>query len=173
MIGWRRVTSDYKYRLSNPTRDRAGFTILDIDHYAPFLLNAVANAWQRQTSAIYRSRFDLGIVDWRVIAMLNIEPEITANRICEVIRLDKAAVSRSLKLLEERGLVGFEASAPDARKRRWWLTDAGQKAHADFLDVALNCEAQMLADVPFEDLEVFLKTMKHMLANLDRTTLGE
>lgn len=166
------MTSPYKDRLSKPTRDRAGFTILDIDHYAPFLLNAVANAWQRHTSAIYRNRFGLGIVDWRVIAMLNIEPEITANRVCEVIRLDKAAVSRSLKLLEDRGLVAYEASATDARKRRWWLTDTGQTAHADFLDVALKCEAQMLAGVPAEDLENFLKTMKHMLGNLDRMTPG-
>lgn len=167
------MTSAQKDRQSNPTRDRDGFTILDIDNYAPFLLNAVSNAWQRQTSAIYRSRFDLGIVEWRIIAMLNIEPEITANRICEVIRLDKAAVSRSLKLLEERGLAGYEASATDPRKRRWWLTNAGQEAHAELLAVALKCEAQMLAGVPPEELEIFLKTMRRMLRNLDRTTLGD
>lgn len=151
----------------SPTRDRDGFTILDIDHYAPFLLNAVSNAWQRQTSAIYRREFDLGIVDWRVMAMLNIEPRITANRVCEVIRLDKAAVSRSLKLLAERGLTAFEAPATDPRKRRWWLSDEGQRVHAALMEIALDCEARMLADVPLEDLEVYLKTMRQMLRNLD------
>ena len=173
MIGWRKVSGSDLARLSSPTRERDGVTILDIDHYAPFLLNAVSSAWQRQTSAIYRSRFELGIVDWRVIAMLNIEPDITANRVCEVIRLDKAAVSRSLKQLNERGLVDYEASATDPRKRRWRLTEAGHRTHADLLDVALRCEAQMLADIPPDELEMFLKTMRHMLRNLDRITLGD
>lgn len=153
-------------RLSSPTRDRAGIRILDIDHYAPFLLNAVSSAWQRQTSAIYRRNFDLGIVDWRVMAMLNIEPEITANRICEVIRLDKAAASRSLKLLEARGLASYAAAGSDPRRRSWWLTDEGQEVHAEILAIALECEARMLADIPPQDYETFLAVMHKMLGNL-------
>ena len=155
-------------RISSPTRLRDGQQILDIDHYAPFLLNAVSNAWQRQTSAIYRARFGLGIVDWRVLAMLNIEPEITANRVSEVIRLDKAAVSRSLKLLHERALVAYAASATDPRKRRWWLTDKGQAIHAEILAIALECEAGMLAGIPADRLDIFLSVMRDMLANLDK-----
>ena len=156
-----------QHRISSPTRDRDGHTVLDIDYYAPFLLNAVASAWQRQTSAVYRNKFDLGIVDWRIIAMLNIEPDITANRICEVIRLDKAAVSRPLKVLNERGISAYAASNSDPRKRRWWLTEEGLKIHADLLSLALGCEAELLADVPPDDLEIFLKSMRQMLRNLD------
>lgn len=35
----------------------------------------------------------------RVLAMLKVESNISANRICQVIGLDKAAVSRALKQL--------------------------------------------------------------------------
>lgn len=154
-------------RISSPTRDRAGIRILDIDHYAPFLLNAVSSAWQRQTSAIYRHDFDLGIVDWRVMAMLNIEPEITANRVCEVIRVDKAAVSRALKVLEARGLATATATGSDARRRSWALTDAGQEIHSEILAIALEWEARMLADIPPRDIDTFLRVMRDMLANLD------
>ncbi|WP_425052209.1 MarR family winged helix-turn-helix transcriptional regulator [Psychromarinibacter sp. S121] len=162
------MTDTRQDRISSPTRDRDGIEILDIDHYAPFLFNAVSGAWHRKTSAIYRSQFDLGIVDWRVIAMLNIEPDITASRVCEVIRQDKAAVSRSLKLLHSRGLVAYEAAMNDPRKRSWWLTDEGQRIHAEIMTIALAAEAQMLEDVPPEELEIFLKTLRHMLRNLDR-----
>ncbi|WP_010139378.1 MarR family winged helix-turn-helix transcriptional regulator [Oceanicola sp. S124] len=162
------MTDQSNRRISSPTRHRDGVRILDIDYYAPFLLSAVSSAWQRQTSAIYRSDFNLGIVDWRVIAMINIEPEITANRICEVIRLDKAAVSRSLKLLGERGLATFEATASDPRRRRWWLTEAGQKVHHDILAIALECEARMLEDIAPEEIEIHLKVMRAMLRNLDK-----
>ncbi|WP_417210445.1 MarR family winged helix-turn-helix transcriptional regulator [Antarctobacter sp.] len=161
------MTDTPKDRISNPTKLRSGVKILDIDHYAPFLLNAVSNAWQRKTSAMYRKEFDLGIVEWRVIAMLNIEPEITAHRICEVIRLDKAAVSRSLKLLNQRGLVGFEALTSDPRKRRWWLTESGRAIHAEIMEIALRSEGEMLAGVPPEDLEVFLAVIRRMLTNID------
>lgn len=159
--------NEHPERISDPTRDRDGVTILDIDHYAPFLLNAVASAWQRKTSAIYRRKFNLGIVDWRVMAMLNIEPNITANRVCEVIRLDKAAVSRSLKLLNERALADFEASASDPRKRRWKLTAKGLEAHGEFLAIALACEADMISGVDPVELETFLKVMRRMLGNLE------
>ena len=156
----------YKKRLSSPLKLRNDATILDIDHYAPFLLNAVSNAWQRKSSAIYREQFDLGITEWRVIAMLNIEPQITANRVCEVIRLDKAAVSRSLRLLTERDLVKFETSPTDPRKRRWQLSREGLKVHDQLLEQALNCEEVLIGDIDSEDLETFYKVMRQMLQNM-------
>jgi DNA-binding MarR family transcriptional regulator len=145
---------------------RDGTEVIDIEQYAPFLLNAVGSAWQRKTSAIYRRDFGFGIGDWRVMSMLNIEPGISAMRVCEVLRLDKAAVSRSLRVLEEAGLVRYEASPTDTRKRWWWLSEAGQATHARVLSIALACEAQMMADVTPEDRKVFLKVMKQMLSNL-------
>ncbi len=153
-------------RISPPTRERDGTTILDIQNYAPFLLNAVSSAWQRKTSAIYRRDFDLGILEWRVLAMLNIEPQITANRICKVVGLDKGAVSRSLKLLDERGLVFNEASKDDPRRRQWSLTLEGSKLHSQILDIALGCEAELIDGIAPENLEVFIRVMRTMLANI-------
>ncbi|SPF80937.1 MarR family winged helix-turn-helix transcriptional regulator [Pseudoprimorskyibacter insulae] len=153
-------------RLSSPVKTRDGVTILDIDNYAPFLLNAVSSAWQRKTAAIYRDRFGLGIVEWRIIAMLNIEPGITANRICAVIRLDKAAASRTLKVLDNGGYLRFEADEADARKKRWWLSEKGLTTHDTLLDIALECEAAMIGDIEPAEYETFLKVMRAMLGNL-------
>lgn len=154
-------------RIANPTRLRDGVEILDIAHYAPFLLNAVSNAWGRKTSTIYRNDFGLGLVEWRVIAMLNIEPSITASRVCDVIRLDKAAVSRALKHLLEKGLLSFEQPSNDPRKRLWRLSEEGLKTHDALLSVALSCENELVAGVAPEDLDVFLRVMRQMLANID------
>lgn len=154
-------------RIASPTRDRDGVEILDIAHYAPFLLNAVSNAWGRKTSTIYRNQFGLGLVEWRVIAMLNIEPGITASRVCDVIRLDKAAVSRSLKHLLQKGLLSFEQPSNDPRKRLWRLSETGLKTHDELLSVALSCENELVSGVSPEDLDVFLRVMRQMLANID------
>lgn len=152
-------------RISSPTTVRDGTTILDIDHYAPFLVNAIGNAWQRKTSAIYRDRFGLSISEWRVLSMLNIEPGITAFRICEVIKMDKASVSRSLKLLSSLGLLTYEASPTDVRRRHWWLSDTGRAMHSDLMAVALECEAELVKGLGPEDLEVCLGAMRIMLKN--------
>ena len=155
-------------RISSPVKDRDGVTVIDIRNYAPFLINVVSNAWQRRTSPIYRARFGLGISDWRVLSMLNIEPGITANRVCEVISMDKGAASRSLRTLHEGGYITYEASPTDDRKRRWWLSDKGQATHDQILAIALGCEGEMLDGVAPQDLEVFLRVMRQLAGNLDQ-----
>jgi len=153
---------------ARPIVRRDGAPILDIHRYAPFLLNAVNGAWQRKTSAVYRSRFGLGIVDWRVLSMLMIEPRIAATRICEAIRLDKAAVSRTLAQLDAKGFLAFEASRSDPRKRVWWLSDAGRAIHDDILAIAIGFEAEMVDGVSPEEMDTFLKVMSRFLSNLER-----
>lgn len=154
-------------RQSHPTRLRDGTRILDIDNYVPFLLNATSNAWQRRTSADYRARFGVGIVEWRVVAMLNIEPRITASRICDVIRMDKSAVSRTLGELDAKGLLRFEADGRDPRKRLWSLSSKGLRLHDDLLAAALVHEGELLQGVPPDAFETFLLVMRRMLANID------
>lgn len=167
MANTARLTPDTS-RKQTPVTQRDDVTILDIDRYLPFLLNAVSSAWQRKTSAIYRKEFGLGIVEWRVIAMLNIEPEITANRICEVVRLDKGATSRSLKQLESLGYAASEATTSDPRKRRWRLTAKGLKAHDDIMAIALGCEADMVEGLAEDEIDHLARSLKKLLANLER-----
>lgn len=154
-------------RINPPTRRREDRDILDIDHYAPFLLNAVSNAWSRNTSAVYRREFGLSLLDWRIISMLNIEPGITASRICDVIRLDKAAVSRALRQLMDKDLLEIEQASTDPRKRLWWLSEAGQKVHEAMLATALSFESELVSGIPARDLDTFLRVMRRMLTNID------
>ena len=151
-------------RITAPVKERDGVTIVDIDNYAPFLLNAIGNAWQRKTSAIYRREFDLGIGEWRIMSMLNIEPNITANRVCDVIKMDKAAVSRSLKLLLALGLVEFDAPSAHSRKRSWRLSPQGLEMHAQILSRALQAEAELVEGLTPEELETCLRVLRKMLS---------
>lgn len=145
-----------------------GHTILDLDHYAPFLLNAVGNAWTRWTAALYREEFGLGITDWRVLAMLAIEPSITANRVCDVIRMDKAAASRALAVLAERELIVAAPGEKDPRQKRWRLTDDGSAVHDRIMAIALENEARLVAGIPADDLAVTLRSIRKMLENVPR-----
>ncbi|MBF9033343.1 MarR family transcriptional regulator [Rhodobacterales bacterium HKCCE2091] len=154
-------------RIAAPISERDGLTILDIENYVPFLLNAVSSGWQRVSAPRYRATFGLGITDWRVIAMLAIEPEITANRVCEVVKLDKAAVSRSINSMEaSEHVIGTPVSA-GSRNRTWRLTAKGERVHNQILEIALANELRLVSGIPLADLEICMRSLRQMIRNLD------
>src|ERR1700743_3658966 len=79
--------------------------LLDVDSYVPFFLTVISNKLSRGASRLYLQRFGVGVVEWRVMAMLAIYPGSTAKRVCEVMGLDKAPASRTLRTLHGRGYV--------------------------------------------------------------------
>ncbi|MEH6367507.1 MAG: MarR family winged helix-turn-helix transcriptional regulator, partial [Pseudomonas marincola] len=95
---------------------------LNLERYVPALLTFLTNNMSSGASACYRKHFGIGIVEWRVLAMLAVEDHISANRIVQVIGLDKGAVSRSLQMLEREGFVSTEVDSKDARRHTVTLT---------------------------------------------------
>jgi len=155
-------------RLSSPTKDRGGRPVVDVTTYIPYFLSSVNNSLSRGASQFYLEHFGIGIVEWRVVSMLAIEPRIPASRICEVVALDKGATSRALMRLHELGYLSFEAHEPDPRKKIWWLNENGDRLHDRILQVALERERQLIRDADPDDLEAFLRVMRIMRRNVDK-----
>lgn len=166
------VSQDNNRRLSTPTLERGGRAVIDIKTYVPYFLASVNSALSRGASKRYLDTFGIGIVEWRVVAMLAIEPRITASRVCEVVAMDKGAASRALTRLLDLGYLDFEAPARDPRKKIWWLNDNGYRLHDALLTLALERERQLLSDVAPADLETFLKVMRVLRRNVDGIDVG-
>lgn len=139
---------------------------LDLDRYVPALVTFLANKLSSGASACYRKNFDVGVVEWRLLALLKVEQNITANRMCQVIGLDKAAVSRALKLLNQRGSVNFIKDEKDGRSSLICLTKEGELLHDKILQVALEREALLLGGFQAEELEVLLRLLHKLNANI-------
>lgn len=119
---------------------------LDLDRYVPAMLTFLANKLATGASLSYRKHFGIGIVEWRLISLLAVENNITANRICQVIGLDKSAVSRSLQVLEADGRISGKVDGKDARRYTVSLTAKGKALHDRVLKVALERERRLLSD---------------------------
>lgn len=156
-----------KSQVHASTKQRDGRAILDIETYVPYFLASVNSALSRGASRRYLDSYGIGIVEWRVVAMLAIEPRITASRICEVVAMDKGAASRALTRLRDLGYLDFEAPDSDPRKKLWWLNDPGYDLHDALLAMALEREQQLLAGVAPQDLDVFLKVMRILRRNVE------
>ncbi|MEX0760576.1 MAG: MarR family winged helix-turn-helix transcriptional regulator [Tistlia sp.] len=159
-------------RISRSTREVGGRPVLDLGCYLPYFLASVNNALSRGASQAYLARFGVGIVEWRVVSMLAIEPGIRAARICEIIALDKAATSRALQRLDALGYLEFETPGADPRRKAWRLNAAGYDLHDSILAVALERERWLIEGVDPEDLEAFLRVMRAMRRNVE-TLAGE
>ena len=154
-------------RVSSPTKPRDGRAVVDVTTYIPYFLSSVNNTLSRGASLLYLEKFDIGIVEWRVVSMLAIEPRISASRICEVVSLDKAATSRALTRLHERGFLDYQAQEQDPRRKIWWLNEAGYALHDEILAVALKREEKLIEGADPDDLEAFLRVMRIMRRNVE------
>ncbi len=155
-------------RISRPTKPFGGREIVDLSTYIPYFLVAINNALSRGASRLYLDLFGVGIVEWRIISMLAIEPRIPASRICEVVSLDKSGTSRALQRLLSLGYLTFAASKSDPRRKIWWLNARGFGLHDKILELALEREKELIEGIDPNDLEVFLRVVRLMRKNVDQ-----
>lgn len=139
---------------------------LDLERYVPALVTFLANKLSSGASACYRKHFDIGVVEWRLLALLKVETNITANRICQVIGLDKAAVSRALKILKERNCVSFVKDVNDGRSTLITLTPSGEDLHDQILKVALKREELLLGDLSKSELDSLINLLQKVNARV-------
>nr|WP_174505933.1 MarR family transcriptional regulator [Acinetobacter sp. Marseille-Q1620] len=140
---------------------------LELDRYLPALITFFSNKMSAGASQIYAHLFDMHVIDWRIISMLAVEPNISASRICQVIGLDKGAVSRALSNLKNKGFVKISADKKDSRATKITLTLAGTQLHDDMFKVAMEREQYIFASLAKEDKENLIRIMQQLNANIE------
>lgn len=140
---------------------------LDFAYYVPFGLTAISNKIARSASRVYLKLHGVGINEWRIVANLRVRPGITANLICQTSGLDKAAVSRSLRLLESHGYIEADRDVADTRGRNLRLTAKGDVLHDDLIVVALAREEELLHGFTEAERRQLLSFITRMHANVN------
>ena len=79
---------------------------LDLQKFLPYKLSIVTNKVSSKLANIYSDRFGLSIAEWRVMAVLGQNCNLSADEVCAMTEMDKVSVSRAVtKLLEKKLLV--------------------------------------------------------------------
>lgn len=126
-----------------PDDTRISAHALNLDTYVPAYLTVLAGKLASSASATYRPKFGVGITDWRIMALLATEPWISAGRVCDVIGLDKAAVSRSVRAMKSAGIVDLQRGE-DKYRQAIALTRKGIALHDRIVKLSLAREHQLL-----------------------------
>lgn len=157
---------------TKPAASGDGLT-LDLDRYVPAFITFIANKLSRSATPFYQRRFGVNVTEWRIISLLAIEPNITASRICHVIGFDKGPVSRTLTVMQKRGLISIRSDPHDARSHSIALTPKGRVTHDGVIVAALAREQRLLSCLRKDEQETLIDLLRRIHGNLGAVTEGE
>jgi DNA-binding MarR family transcriptional regulator len=132
------------------------------------LMVSIGLRLNRGASAYYRAAFDLGMAEWRLLLVLGSTESLNVGELSEAADLDKAAVSRSLVLLEERKLVTVAQTRTRGRAAIAKLTPEGKKLSARLMQVSLQRQARLFKNFTKADKE----RLNALLAQLSQDLTG-
>ncbi|MGH1360406.1 MAG: MarR family winged helix-turn-helix transcriptional regulator [Burkholderiaceae bacterium] len=138
---------------------------IDAAHYVPWYLSVLNNGLASSGSRLYRKLFGIGLNEWRMLSALVNEPGAMANRVGELIVCNKSQVSRSLRVLEDKGLAQTRISEGN---RLLYLTDAGEALHDKVIKIALAREAALMEGFSDAERTGLFALMERLRGNLDR-----
>lgn len=98
-----------------------------------------------------------------LVAMIRYPEGITASQLCELCDRDKAAVSRAVSEMEEKGLITREDSQYRARL---FLTDVGRQAAQFVCDRAVVAVMEAGKGLEEEERSNFYSALHRIAANL-------
>ena len=123
--------------------------------FLPYMLSVTSNAVSGRISQEYRSRFGLKVPEWRVMAVLGDSGALTQRQLTAQTLMDKVAVNRACKELEERGLASRQPNAMDGRSHLLELTEDGLRMHGEIMPLALEMERRLLSSFAEEEIAGF------------------
>ena len=147
-----------------------------LSDFLPYLMSVTTNAVSDLVAGKYRERFGLKIPEWRVMAVLGDAGALTQRDLVEATRMDKVAVNRACKVLEDRGLAARSPNDRDGRSHHLELTAAGRAMHGEIMPLALGMEKQLFAVLSAQerrDFKAVLARINDQVHKLESMTPGK
>lgn len=118
---------------------------LVLEKFLPYRLSVLSNRLSAAIAESYSRRFGLTIPEWRVVAVLALDPGISAAEVAERTAMDKVAVSRAVRRLLATGRARREMAAGDRRRSVLELTPEGRRIYQRITPALRSFEAELLA----------------------------
>lgn len=135
--------------------------------FLPYRLSVTSNAVSQRIALEYRNRWGLSVPEWRVMAVLGDSGPHTQRELTSMTIMDKVAVNRACKVLEDRGLAVRRPNAQDGRSHLLELTAEGQAMHGQIMPLALEMERRLFASFTDAEIESFRSLLGRVRAVVD------
>ena len=127
------------------------------------MIHILSNRVTRAFSTEVEPKFDITLAEWRVILMLHQHPGVTANEITHRWSMDKMAVNRAIRKLEDAGAISRTRKRHDKRSYELNLTGRGQRMYEEIVPVANARYQQIISALEREELSEIAEKLNRLL----------
>lgn len=137
--------------------------LLQLEKFLPYRLSVLTNTVSSAIAGAYAQRFALSIPEWRVIAVLAGEPNLSAAEVAQRTAMDKVAVSRAVSSLLRAKRIERRVAAADRRRSVLRLSPEGERVYADVVPFALAYERELLRPLRSRERAVLERALRVLL----------
>ena len=138
----------------------------EANRYIAAYIMGVANRLANGASNYYRTHFDLGMTEWRALMAIGTSTHRIVREVAEMADLDYAAASKSLKLLQQRGLVAVEPTQSRGRAAIASLTPRGLDVWQRMRAAARARQRRLLATFTREEIDMLWSLLRRVEAQV-------
>ena len=118
-----------------------------LDDFLPYRLVVAAARVSRAFERRYMAEAGITVPEWRVLAHLSQESEVSVREIEARVDMEKSKVSRAASRLEQAGYITKAVNEVDRRLLALRLTPEGRDLVARLIPVAMQFQDEMLAQL--------------------------
>ena len=115
--------------VSDSNLDAAPVQPVDVTQNITYKLVLLSNTLGRSVGKLYEQHIGLTVPEWRVISVVGTKGPLSLAELTQTLAVDKGWVSRTVTLLEKRGLIGRTPDPADGRQFFLELSSAGKTLH--------------------------------------------
>ncbi len=128
---------------------------LKLDRFVPYRLSVLTNTVSRALALGYAERFGLTIPQWRIVAILGHDPDLSAVEVAKRTVMDKVSVSRAVTALESDGRLIRRVDSSDRRLSRLRLSAAGRAVYREIVPLARSYEMRLMSTLTASERTAF------------------
>lgn len=136
----------------------------DLPLFLPYRLAVLTEAVSKSVAQVYGDRFRLTRAEWRVLATLGEQQDLTAKEISQHTTLDKMQVSRAVARLERDGFLTRAEDPGDRRNKVLRLSKKGEALLEKIVPLVLAREEFLLSALSPEERRLYLESSAKILA---------
>lgn len=137
-----------------------------VNRYIAAYIMGVANRLANGASNHYRKKFNLGMPEWRTMMAIGTSSHRIVREVAEQADVDYAAASKSLRVLEKRGLVEMEQTNRRGRAALARLTPDGLGVYRQLLESARRRQKRLLSGFTAQEVDQLWSLLRRIEAQI-------
>lgn len=143
---------------------------MELKNFLPYQLSVLSNKVSHGIAKFYREQHDITIPEWRILAILSYNDQMTAKQLAESSQMDKVKISRTAKILLGKKHIKEKTCQKDARSRLYQLTKQGQTLINQVKPKAEAFEKDLISSLSDSEIRAFHNCINILNQQVDKIT---